>query len=207
MCVCVCVNIIGCFMILDGSKPLFQQASLTHWHSWRSDTSRHGHASYMIPRSRKTSPQFRWFLRWRVSHKKQFITRKMWFCQPKIGLLYYIDEVCVSSLQSHIMATPFDIPMLAPDASMALSIGGGAGSWRANSSPKAPGKTYVTNQSKHQPPYVESKAPKVKNMQKKLRLGKFYSRPYSLIVSTGSSKKSNRQSVLVPSWGALRIAC
>ena len=168
----------------------------------------------------KTSPQFRWFLRWRFSHKKwlhlggiptiftQFITRKMWFCQPKIGLLYYIDEVCVSSLQSHIMATPFDILMLAPDASMALSIGGGAGSWRANSSPKAPGKTYVTNQSKHQPPNVESKAPKVKNMPKKLRLGKFYSRPYSLIGSTGSIiKKSNTRSVFVPSWGALRIAC
>ena len=73
--------------------------------------------------------------------KNNSLQEKCDFGQPKIGLLHYIDEVCVSSLQSHIMATPFDILMLAPDASMALSIGGGAGSWRANSSPKAPGKT------------------------------------------------------------------
>jgi hypothetical protein len=143
------ITIMGCFMILDGSKPLFQQASLTHWHDPKIQKLDFGLRSRSNSELnwviwlclRKTSPQFRWFLRWRVSHKKQFITRKMWFCQPKIGLLHYIDEVCVSSLQSHIMATPFDILMLAPDASMALSIGGGAGSWRANSSPKAPGKT------------------------------------------------------------------
>lgn len=136
------IDILGLVILRD----LVQIHGVFPFSNFLVSTSRHGHASWHDGFSDGDSPIKNGDIWGDTKHfHPMHYKKKMWFCQPKIGLWYYIilyiDEVCVSSLQSHIMATPFDIPMLAPDASMALSIGGGAGSWRANSSPKAPGKT------------------------------------------------------------------